>query len=156
MDRKKSRSEPGRQMPIEKMLAAFDSLRFAVLATSDKGKPYTSLIAFALTPDRHTLIFATPKATSKYKNLKSEPAVSILLDTRSQDAEDFHSAEAVTLLGTAKEVRTAAQKAEYRQILVNKHPELAAFIDVSGTSLIAVTIRQAVHVEHFQDVSRWP
>lgn len=156
MDRKKSRSEPGRQMPIEKMLAAFDSLRFAVLATSDKGKPYTSLIAFALTPDRHTLIFATPKATSKYKNIKSEPAVSILLDNRSQDAEDFHSAQAITLLGTAKEVRTAAQKAEYRQILVNRQPELAAFIEEPGTSLIAVTIRQAVHVERFQKVSRWP
>jgi len=156
MDRKKSGSEPGRQMPIEKMLAAFDSLRFAVLATSDKGKPYTSLIAFALTPDHRTLIFATPKATSKYKNIKSEPAVSILLDNRSQDAEDFHSAQAVTLLGTAKEVRTAAQKAEYRQILVNRQPELAAFIEEPGTSLIAVTIRQAVHVARFQKVSRWP
>ena len=156
MDRKKSRSEPGRQMPIEKMFAAFNTLRFAVLATSDKGKPYTSLIAFALTPDRHTLIFATPKATSKYKNLKSEPAVSILLDNRSQEAEDFHSAQAVTLLGTAKEVRTAAQKAEYRQILVNRQPELAAFIEEPGTSLIAVTIRQAVHVARFQNVSRWP
>lgn len=143
-------------MPIEKMLAAFDALRFAVLATSDKGKPYTSLIAFALTPDHHTLIFATPKATSKYKNIKSEPAVSILLDNRSQDAEDFHSAQAVTLLGTAKEVRTAAQKAEYRQILVNRQPELAAFIEEPGTSLIAVKIRQAVHVERFQNVSRWP
>ena len=156
MDRKKSGSEPGKQMPIEKMLAAFDALRFAVLATSDKGKPYTSLIAFALTPDRHTLIFATPKATRKYENMKSEPAVSILLDNRSQDAEDFHSAQAVTLLGTAKEVRTAAQKAEYRQILVNRQPELAAFIEEPGTSLIAVTIRQAVHVERFQNVSRWP
>ncbi|MEW6616707.1 MAG: pyridoxamine 5'-phosphate oxidase family protein [Thermodesulfobacteriota bacterium] len=156
MDRKKSRSEPGRQMTIEEMLKAFDALRFAVLATSDKGRPYTSLIAFALTPDRHTLIFATPKATSKYENISSEPAVSILLDNRSQDAEDFHSAQAVTLLGTAKELRTAAQKAEYRQILVNRHPELAAFIDEPGTSLIAVTIRQAFHVAHFQDVSRWP
>lgn len=156
MDRKKSRSEPGRQMTIEEMLKAFDALRFAVLATSDKGRPYTSLIAFALTPDRHTLIFATPRATSKYENISSEPAVSILLDNRSQDVEDFHSAQAVTLLGTAKEVRIAAQKAEYRQILVNRHPELAAFIDEPGTSLIAVTVRQAVHVAHFQDVSRWP
>lgn len=156
MDRKKSRSEPARQMPIEEMLAAFDVLRFSVLATSDKGRPYTSLIAFALTPDRHALIFATPRATRKYENIKSESAVSILLDNRSQDAEDFHSAQAVTLLGTAKEVRTAAKKAEYRQILVNRHPELTAFIDEPGTSLIAVTIRQAVHVERFQDVSRWP
>lgn len=156
MKRKKSRSEPGRQMTLEEMLTAFDELRFAVLATSDKGRPYTSLIAFALTPDRRKLIFATPKATSKYKNISIEPAVSILLDNRSQDADDFHSAQAVTLLGTAREVRTAIQKAEYRLVLVNRHPELASFIDEPGTSLIAVSIRQAVHVANFQDVSRWP
>ena len=59
------------------MLKAFDALRFAVLATSDNRTPYTSLIAFALTPDRHTLIFATPKATRKYENINSQPAVSI-------------------------------------------------------------------------------
>jgi hypothetical protein len=88
--------------------------------------------------------------------MRSEPAVSILLDNRSQDAEDFHKAQAVTLLGTVREVRTAPQKAECRQLLVNRHPELAGFIDKPGTSLIAVTIQQAVHVAHFQEVSRWP
>jgi nitroimidazol reductase NimA-like FMN-containing flavoprotein (pyridoxamine 5'-phosphate oxidase superfamily) len=142
-------------MPLEEMLQAFDALRFGVLATSDKGKPYTSLIAFALTPDRHTLIFATPKATSKYENISSEPAVSILLDNRSQDAEDIHRAQAVTLLGTAKDVITDVQKAEYRTLLLERHPELAAFIDEPGTSLIAVSLQQAVHVANFQNVSRW-
>lgn len=142
-------------MPLEEMLKAFDALRFAVLATSDKGKPYTSLIAFALTPDRRTLIFATPRATSKYENMISEPAVSILLDNRSQNAEDIHRAQAVTLLGTAKDVITDVQKAEYRTLLLERHPELAAFIDEPGTSLLAVTLQRAVHVAHFQKVSRW-
>jgi nitroimidazol reductase NimA-like FMN-containing flavoprotein (pyridoxamine 5'-phosphate oxidase superfamily) len=142
-------------MPLEEMLKAFDALRFGVLATSDKGKPYTSLIAFALTPNRRTLIFATPKATSKYENMISEPAVSILLDNRSQEAEDVHRAQAVTLLGTAKDVIIDAQKAEYRTLLLERHPELAAFIDEPGTSLIAVTLQQAVHVANFQNVSRW-
>ena len=156
MDSKKSRSEPERQMPLEEMLKAFDALRFGVLATSDRGKPYTSLIAFALTPDRRTLIFATPKATSKYENIINQPAVSILIDNRSQEAGDIHGAQAVTLLGTAKEVSTTAQQKACRAVLVNRHPELAAFIDEPETSLIAVTIHQAVHVARFQDVSRWP
>lgn len=155
MDNNKSRSEPERQMPLEEMLKAFDALRFGVLATSDKGKPYTSLIAFALTPDRRTLIFATPRATSKYANMRCEPAVSILLDNRSQNAADIHRAQAVTLLGTAKDVITDTRKAEYRTLLLERHPELAAFIDEPGTSLIAVTLQQAVHVANFQTVSRW-
>jgi len=150
------RSQQDSRMTLEEMLKAFDALRFAVLATSDKGSPYTSLIAFALTPDHRTLIFATPKATRKYENIISQPAVSLLLDNRSQEAGDVHRAQAVTLLGSAKEVSTPAQKDACRAVLVNRHPELAAFLDDPGTALIAVTIHQAVHVAHFQDVSRWP
>lgn len=156
MNEQPLRSQQDSRMTLEEMLKAFDALRFSVLATSDKGSPYTSLIAFALTPDHHTLIFATPKATSKYENIKSQPAVSILIDNRSQESGDFQGAQAVTLLGTAEEVITPAQKEACRTVLVNRHPELAAFIDEPGTSLIAVTLHQAVHVAHFQDVSRWP
>ena len=149
-------SQQDRRMTLEEMLEGFASLRFAVLATSDNGAPYTSLIAFALTPDHRTLIFATPKATSKYENIINQPAVSILIDNRSQEAGDIHGAQAVTLLGTAKEVSTTAQQKACRAVLVNRHPELAAFIDEPETSLIAVTIHQAVNVARFQDVSRWP
>jgi len=156
MNKQPLKSKQGRRMTLKGMLKAFDALRFAVLATSDKRTPYTSLIAYALTPDRHTLIFATPKATRKYENINSQPAVSILVDNRSQEADDIHGAQAVTLLGTATEVRTTAQKKTYRGVLVKRHPELAVFIDEPGTALIAVTIQQAVHVAHFQGVSRWP
>ncbi len=143
-------------LTLEEMLEGFASLRFAVLATSDNGAPYTSLIAFALTPDHSKLIFATPKATSKYENIINQPAVSILIDNRSQEAEDIHKAQAVTLLGTAAEVSTPEQKESFLAVLVTRHPELAAFIDEPETSLIAVTIQQAVHVARFQNVSRWP
>lgn len=156
MNRQPSGSKQGKQMTLEEMLSPFDALRFAVLATSDRGRPYASLIAFALTSDRRTLIFATPKATSKYKNIRNEPAVSILLDNRSQHADDLHDAQAVTLVGTAREVSATPQKAVYRTVFVDRHPELSAFIDEPETSLIAVTIRQAVHVARFQDVSYWP
>lgn len=156
MDTQLLRSQQDNRMTLEEMFESFDTLRFAVLATSEQGSPYTSLIAFALTPDRHTLIFATPKATRKYENIISQPAVSILVDNRSQEAGDIQGAQAVTLLGTAHEVSTPAQKEAYQAALVKRHPELAAFLDDPGTALIAVTIHQAVHVAHFQDVSRWP
>lgn len=143
-------------MSLEKMLAAFDAQRFAVLATSGMESPYASLIAFAMTSDGRTLIFATQRTTSKYENMKGRPAVSILLDNCSQHTDDLRNAQAITLLGTAKEVKTGARKAEYRTLLAGRHPELASFIDDPGTALIAVAIRQAVYVARFQDVSYWP
>ncbi|NTW07800.1 MAG: HEPN domain-containing protein, partial [Syntrophaceae bacterium] len=54
-NRMKSRGSDAKavkQMTIEEMLAPFEALRVAVLATVEEGKPYTSIIAFALTPDR--------------------------------------------------------------------------------------------------------
>ena len=156
MKRKGSEAKPASHMPIEEMLAPFAAMRVAVLATVEEGKPYTSIIAFALTPDRRTLLFTTSSATRKYRNIVSQPAVSILLDNRSQSAGDINSAQAVTLLGTAKKVRAGAKKSEYSAIFVNRHPELADFINDPGTALIAFTLQQAVHVARFKDISVWP
>ncbi len=156
MQRKEPEAKPVTQMTIEEMLEPFEALRVAVLATVGEGKPYTSIIAFALTLDRRTLLFTTSSATRKYKNIISQPAVSILLDNRSQSADDINRAQALTLLGTAKKVRAGAKKSEYRALFVSRHPELADFIDDPKTALIAVTIQQAVHVARFKDVSVWP
>jgi len=156
MKRKESEAKPVKQMTIEEMLEPFEALRVGVLATVEEGRPYTSIIAFALTPDRRTLLFTTSSATRKYKNMISQPAVSILLDNRSQSADDISRAQAVTLLGTAKKVRAGAKKSAYSALFVSRHPELADFIDDPKTALVAFSIQQAVHVARFEDVSVWP
>jgi general stress protein 26 len=145
-----------KKMALEEMIEPFIDLRFAVLATSNKGHPYTSLISFALTGDRHTLIFATSRFTSKYNNICSQPAVSILIDDRSQHADDLQYARAVTLVGTAEVLIEGTKKQEYKRLFLDKHPELSVFIDGPETSLIAVTISEAVYVTRFQDMSYWP
>jgi nitroimidazol reductase NimA-like FMN-containing flavoprotein (pyridoxamine 5'-phosphate oxidase superfamily) len=155
MKKQHSRSKRGEERNLKQMLAYFEDLRFAVLATSDEGRPYASLIAFAFAPDRQTVIFATPKATRKYRNMRSQPSVSILIDNRSGTPEDLSRAEAITLVGTARPIRAGARKEEYREVFREKHPRLAGFIDDPGTALMAMLIEQAVHVTRFQDVSAW-
>lgn len=155
MKKQHSRSNLGEERNLKQMLASFEDLRFAVLATSDEGRPYASLIAFAFTPDRQTVIFATPKATRKYRNMMSQKSVSILIDNRSGTPEDLSHAEAITLVGPARPVRAGARKEEYRKVFKDKHPQLASFIDDPGTALMAMLIEQAVHVTRFQDVSAW-
>jgi nitroimidazol reductase NimA-like FMN-containing flavoprotein (pyridoxamine 5'-phosphate oxidase superfamily) len=155
MKKQHSRSNREEERNLKQMLASFEDLRFAVLATSDEGRPYASLIAFAFTPDCQTVIFATPKATRKYRNMMSQKSVSILIDNRSGTPEDLSRAEAVTLVGTARPVRAGARKEEYRKVFRKKHPRLASFIDDPGTALMAMLIEQAIHVTRFQDVSAW-
>jgi nitroimidazol reductase NimA-like FMN-containing flavoprotein (pyridoxamine 5'-phosphate oxidase superfamily) len=155
MNKRDMLTNQGKEQTLWRILASFDDLRFAVLATSGKGKPYASLIAFTFTPDRQTVIFATPKATRKYTNIKEQPSVSILVDNRSQTPEDLSRAEAVTLTGTARPVRGGARRKEYSRIFTAKHPQLVDFINESDTAIIEMVIEEAVHVTRFQHVSTW-
>ncbi len=156
MKKQKAESKLVKQMTLKEMLAPFNELRFAVLATVEEGKPYTSIIAVALKPNNRTLFFTTSSVIRKHINIINQSAVFILLKNHSQSADDIDSAQAVTLLDTAKRVRTIARKAECREIFVNRHPELADFINDSKTALITVTISKAIHVAHFSNVSSWP
>ncbi len=147
-----SRSE---EKGLKEILASFADARFAVLATSDEGRPYASLVAFALTSDGTTLIFATSKGTRKYRNLMRQRSVSLLIDNRPQAFEDLSRAEAVTLVGTARPVRTGSKRAGYAKLLCDRHPGLAHFIDEPGTALVAVLVEEAIHVTQFQNVVTW-
>jgi nitroimidazol reductase NimA-like FMN-containing flavoprotein (pyridoxamine 5'-phosphate oxidase superfamily) len=127
----------------------------AVLATDSDGKPYTSLIAYALTPDLKGIIFSTPKTTRKYKNILRNNHVSLLIDTRSNTKKDYMSAESVTIIGNARPVRRRKEWLELAQVLKKKHPELSEFIDSPETAGVFVKITRCIHVTKFQSVSEW-
>ncbi len=126
---------------------------FAVLATSNKGRPYTSLVTYALTPDLKQLIFATPRNTRKYANLIHSENIAILIDNRSQKHKKLLETEAITIIGVARPVRRGKTWDEFAGIFLAKHPDLTEFINSPSTALIVVNINQCVHVGRFQTVS---
>ena len=125
----------------------------AVLATDGGGQPYTSLVSFAISPDLEGLIFATPKATSKYKNIVKNPRVSVLIDNRRYAGDDIMRGEAVTILGVAKTVRRGKRWQELARTLVEKNPVLSGFINAPTTALIYVEASRYIHVGRFQAVT---
>lgn len=126
---------------------------FAVLSTNEQGRPYASLISFALTPDLRTIIFATPKNTRKFKNIRETNHVALLIDNRSNKSKNFIETQAITILGKASAIRRGRQWLEYAGIFLKKHPDLEGFINASTTALVAVTIDSCVHVGNFQTVT---
>ena len=129
--------------------------RHAVLATVSGSRPLASLIAFALTPDLRHLVFATPTATTKYRNIVKNSRVSLLVDTRKNTEGDYAAAEAITITGTARPVRKGTQWTVLAGVLSSKHPLLKEFVEAPGTALITVRISRCVHVSRFQVVSVW-
>ena len=129
--------------------------RHAVLATVSEGQPYTSLVAFALTSDGNELLFATPKKTTKYRNMLNNRRVSLLIDSRANTAKGYMGSEAVTILGTARAIRNGNKRDKLATIFTKKHPELADFINASTTALILVAFDKIIHAGKFQTVTVW-
>jgi hypothetical protein len=127
----------------------------AVLATAGGNKPLASLIAFALTNDRSQIVFATPRGTTKVRNIRANPRVSLLIDTRTNSAKDYAGAEAVTIFGPAREIREKRTWDDLAGCLVRKHPDLRGFIHAPTTALFAVSVDRCVHVGRFQTVTDW-
>ncbi len=142
--------------PVLDRLNALDRDQLhAVLATESDGQPYTSMIAYVLTPDKKGIIFSTPRKTQKYKNILKNNRVSLLIDTRSNTEKDYMSAESLIVLGHAMPVRRGKRWLELARLLIKKHPALTTIINSRETKLIFVKITRCIHVTKFQTVSEW-
>lgn len=121
----------------------FASQKLAVLATYGDGQPYINLVAFAATDDLRHLLFTTNRNTRKYRNLKENPQVAVLIDNRANNLSDFHRATAVTAIGKARESIGGARK-RLGETYLAKHPQLEEFAGSPENALFAVKIEDYV------------
>jgi hypothetical protein len=128
-----------------------ESQRLAVLSTQDHIQPYSNLVAFAATPDLKYLLFATTRATRKYANLLAHSRVSILIDSRTNEAADFAEAAAVTVLGQAEEMQGTELK-QFLPVYLGRHPYLRDFVTSPTCALFRVSVERYILVTRFQDV----
>jgi len=159
------RSKRGRRVPSTTSMGNVNVLarlkrldrtqRHAVLATTGRTGPLASLVAFVLTKDGRGVVFATPAGTEKYRNMKRNGRVSLLIDNRENTGKDYLGAEAVTVFGRAREIGEGTQWAELATLLVSKHEALEPFVAAPTTALMLVTIGRCVHVGKFQEVTVW-
>lgn len=124
---------------------------FAVLSTRGETHPYGTLVGFAATADLRHLLFATMRHTRKHRNIDADNRVSLLVDTRTNRAEDLREAQALTALGEAREAR-GTKRGRYESLYLERHPHLAGFLADPQTALFAVRISRYILVSRFQEV----
>jgi nitroimidazol reductase NimA-like FMN-containing flavoprotein (pyridoxamine 5'-phosphate oxidase superfamily) len=129
----------------------FKKQKLAVLATHKDGQPYSSLVAFAVTEDLKHIIFATSRATRKYEHFSSDARVALLIDNRTNKVADFHSAIAVTAIGTAMEP-DENNRQQLAQRYLAKHPDLKDFVQSPTCALVQVSVKTYYVVRTFQNV----
>jgi heme iron utilization protein len=128
-----------------------DSQAQGVLATQHDQQPYTSLMAFAVTPDLRWIVFATYRATQKHANLLANPRVSLLIDSRTNESVDYRDAVAISAQGTVSQV-DGARRAELLQLYLRKHSELSDFVTAADCVLLQLEVERYYVVSQFQNV----
>ncbi len=133
----------------------FNAQLQGVLATQQHAQPYTSLMAFAHTPDLRYLIFATYRDTQKHANLLLNSAVSFLIDDRSNDPADYQDAVAISVCGCAQAIPDA-ERGALLAIYLGKHPTLREFVTSPDCALLRVAVSCYRVVSQFQAVELLP
>jgi nitroimidazol reductase NimA-like FMN-containing flavoprotein (pyridoxamine 5'-phosphate oxidase superfamily) len=129
----------------------FASQRLAVLATQEKGNPYTNLVAFSSSKNLKELFFATTRSTRKYANIEAHPRAAMLIDNRSNQVNDFRQAMAVTATGKIEEVNKKRAKNILSAYLA-KHPHLESFVVSPSCALLRLRVDVYYLVNRFQNV----
>lgn len=137
-----------REQLKEDIATLLASQHLAVLATEQDGQPYTSLMAYAGSPDLSEIIVATGRDTRKHANLMAEARVALLVDNRGNGDDDFTTAAALTILGEATEV-SGEELPRYRQYYLMRHPSLEPFLLAPTTALFVIRVSSYMLVENF-------
>jgi nitroimidazol reductase NimA-like FMN-containing flavoprotein (pyridoxamine 5'-phosphate oxidase superfamily) len=128
---------------------------FAVLSTQGEGQPYASLVAYAMQNDLRHAAFTTSVATRKYRLLRECDHVALLIDNRSEFADELMKVEAVTATGRATLIERGEEFERWATLLTERHPYLAHFVRSSSCGLFRVEIMRYLHVCRFQEVRQW-
>jgi len=141
-----------RQLQAE-IAELLQSQKLAVLSSqTPENSPYSSLIAFAATDDLQKILLATPRATRKFANIRHNPKVSLLIDSRSNREQDFHDAKAVTVMGSVSEIDPGPSRNNLESIYLQKHPYLDDFLNSPSTAFLLVSVWRYYLVSRFQEV----
>jgi nitroimidazol reductase NimA-like FMN-containing flavoprotein (pyridoxamine 5'-phosphate oxidase superfamily) len=128
---------------------------FAVLCTQGGGQPYGSVVAFAFEDDLKSFLFATPRATRKFRLLSQCERVALVVDNRGKFPGDLMKVGAVTITGKAQELEPGPGFDEWARLLTTRHPYLKSFVESPSTALFRIDAIRFLYVTRFQEVRQW-
>ena len=137
---------------LESMKAMVRDHDICVLATASEGEPHCSLMAYVPDESCREIYMATHRNTKKYRNLRENPAVSLLIDTReSRSDRDRTEAEALTVAGVFEEIEDTARLTHIRAELLVRHPHLDNFMSHPDAVIMCIRVSSFLLLEGLMD-----
>ncbi|MFN0150141.1 MAG: pyridoxamine 5'-phosphate oxidase family protein [bacterium] len=148
--------DPGSGEDLDSVIRRLvDSQLYGVLCTQGQGQPYGSLVAYAMTSDLASAVFATQRATRKYHLLSECVHVALVVDNRSALPGELMDVEGVTATGRAHEVPAGSEFERWSRLLTDRHSYLNTFVRSASCALFRIDIVRYFHVTRFQEVRQW-
>ncbi|SCZ79800.1 pyridoxamine 5'-phosphate oxidase family protein [Acidaminobacter hydrogenoformans] len=123
---------------VEAMLR---SNTLCVLCTESKAMPHCSLMTYLLGEDGKTLYLTTSTNSRKYRNLKENENVSLLIDSRQiLEPGSVEPVCSVTFEGVYFEIGDGHRTEEIRMQFQAQHPELEQILSSESCRIIGVRL----------------
>lgn len=126
---------------LDKMKALVGEKDMCVLATVSNNRPHCSLMAYVANEACTEIYMVTFKDTKKFRNLRENPWVSLLIDTREEDRGSRRSqAKAITVTGVFEQIGDDNLRHQIREALMSRHAQLEGFADHPDAEVFSIQI----------------
>jgi len=126
---------------LDKMKTLVKEHDMCVLATVSDNRPHCSLMAYVTNDDSTEIFMVTFKDTKKYRNLRENLWVSLLIDTREEDRASRRSrAKALTITGKFEQIQDENLRRQIREALIRRHAQLESFANHPDAEVFSIRI----------------
>jgi nitroimidazol reductase NimA-like FMN-containing flavoprotein (pyridoxamine 5'-phosphate oxidase superfamily) len=130
---------------LEKMKNFVRKKNICVLATVSDHKPYCSLMAYITDATCEEIYMVTHKSSTKFNNLRKNPSVSLLIDSR--ETQPRSKAQALTIDGAFIPLLDEKKKQKMRGRMLESFPHMKDFIRHPESELIRIKINSFLLLE---------
>jgi len=139
---------------LEKMKNIIFKNDLCVLATASEGVPHCSLMSYVPDEEGKEIYFVSHKATRKYLNLVKNPSVSLLIDTREEQAgQERIKIKSLTINGEFQAVNESGKKDYIRSRFLKQHPHLNDFLNDPGSDIFSIRLKSLQLLDGVKDIS---
>jgi nitroimidazol reductase NimA-like FMN-containing flavoprotein (pyridoxamine 5'-phosphate oxidase superfamily) len=135
---------------IEKIKALAREKDICVLATVSGKNPYCSLMAYAVDENVIEFYMTTSRLTKKFTNIKNNPNVSLLIDSR--ETIPRTNAQALTVSGKCEIISSHETKNQtIKEKLLARHPHLKLILNAPYSEILCIRAESYLFLDGIVD-----
>ena len=122
---------------LNRIKAVLGENSLCVLATCSENRPHCSLMAYIYDIRENILYMMTLRTTQKYRNIRLNPRVSVLVDTRTH-ASGRDNIQALTVSGYCSLLADIQIRPGILSRMVDRHPHLQDLSNHADIEVLAI------------------